>query len=247
MISASEQATLAGNAPVVFDASAWEGVHPASGFAVHPSQDGLCLLGPVENGRVSRDAMGLVPVPVALASETAMLIPLVVESLRVWDLLQLEIGAAALVTRAQPWSPLLELVASWYGAIPVPLDDVERHETARDHDPVAALRSTLAQYPLVGVVELTGKSDVVDTVLEPLPSSSRVMFAGTQRDRLTIDYYVNVHRKGLHLHSTILSPSRLFTPAGRDLQRAERAARLLANPARARACSAAVAASPRQP
>jgi hypothetical protein len=66
--------------------------------------------------------------------------------------------------------------------------------------------------------------------------------AGTSREPLTIDYYVNVHRKGLRLVSAALDePSSGL--AAEIAARLERATRLLARPARLQACLDAVQAS----
>jgi hypothetical protein len=224
-------------------APSWGGSAPGYAIAVNPAKNGARVLAPVEDGRMSVDEARIVPVSAALPSETALMIPLVVEALRAWDSLQLEIGAAAVVTQDRPWAPLFELVASWYGAFPVKVGPADGdHGAASDFDAVAALGRTLATYPLVCAVELTGRSEVVDTMLEAIPPSSRVLFAGPRHDRFTIDYYVNVHRKGLHLGSTILSPLRLFTPEGRHQGLFDRATRLLASAARARACHVAISA-----
>jgi hypothetical protein len=224
-------------------APSWGGAAAGYAIAVNPAKHGARVLAPVDDGRVSVDEARLVPVSTALTSETALMIPLVVEALRAWDSLQLEIGAAAVVTQERPWAPLFELVASWYGAFPVRVGAAGGdHSGASDFDAVAALGKTLAGYPLVCAAELTGRSEVVDTLLEAIPPSTRLLFAGPRHDRFTIDYYVNVHRKGLHLGSTILSPSRLFSPEGRDLRLVDRATRLLTSAARAQACHAAIGA-----
>lgn len=224
-------------------APSWGGSAAGYAIAVNTATHGSRVLAPVEDGRLSVDETRIVPVSAALTSETALMIPLVVEALRAWDSLRLEIGAAALVTQERPWASLFELVASWYGAFPVRVGHADGDRAATsDFDAVAALGRTLADYPLVCAVELTGRSGVVDTVLEAIPPSSRLLFAGPRHDRFTIDYYVNVHRKGLHLGSTILSPSRLFTPEGRDHGLVDRATRLLTSHARAQACRAAIGA-----
>lgn len=181
--------------------------------------------------------------PTSLAPSAAILLPLAVEALRAWDTLHTEIGAAALVTTGTPWSPVLLEAARWYGAVPVPLDtggEVEGGTEMKDGDTVSRLRSSLDRYGAVSAVELTGRADMVDLLLEAITRQSRVLFAGTSREPLTIDFYVNVHRKGLHLASTVLSPEKVFDPAA-DRRLVDRASQLLMNGTRSEAFGAAVA------
>jgi hypothetical protein len=217
----------------------WGGSPPAYGIAVDRA-GGSRVLAPIEEGRLVTDSDRVVPVE--LPGETALLLPFVFEALRVWDLLQLEIGAASVVTPGPAWAPLFELTAAWYGGIPVPVGRGEAKAEPFDSEAVGRFSRTLAGYPAVCAVELTGRSEMVDALLEAVPPSSRVMFAGPRGDRFTIDYYVNVHKKGLHLASTVLSPARLFDPRQRDRVLTGRAVRLLASTARAQACHAAIAA-----
>jgi hypothetical protein len=199
-----------------------------------PARDAARVLASIA-GREMREGEGVVAFDPALSNETAMMIPMLAEAMRAWELMQLEVGAAAVVTPGSRWSPLLELLATWYGARPVSLGTA-----MGDSEAVSALAATLARFPVVCVAELTGRADVVDMILESVPASSRVLFAGPRIDRFTIDYYVNVHRKGLHLASTVLAASRAFSPALRDPSILERAGRLLLSPTRAAACHAAL-------
>jgi hypothetical protein len=234
MIAAMSTKELEASAPV------WGGFPPSYGVALDRAA-GSRVLAPIENGRLVVDRERVVPVPPALSSETALMVPLVAEALRAWDLLQLELGAAAVVTAGLPWAPVFELTASWYGGFPVLVGTRDRKPEPFDSEAVARLSRTLGEHPAVCAVELTGRSEIVDAVLETVPSSARVLFAGPRCDRFTIDYYVNVHRKGLHLSSTVLSPGRLFAAGRADRGLADRAIRLLMSPARAQACHAAVA------
>jgi hypothetical protein len=177
-------------------------------------------------------------------SETADLAPLAAEALRVWDSLSLELGGAAVVPAGTPWSAAFVEVAAWYGAIPVIISAAS--STGADGGAgelgiaVEPLRRQLAQFPAVYAVELTGRAETVDLLLEALPNRSRVMFAGPAGDLFTIDYYINVHRKGLHLASTVLAP-RFASSAGETNGRLiERASRLLADRDRVQAFQAAV-------
>jgi hypothetical protein len=95
-------------------------------------------------------------------------------------------------------------------------------------------------------VVLTGRASFGDLLLHTVPTLARLMFAGVARDRLTIDFYNNVHRKGLLLHSERFDPaSAVVAPwTGAGGACFARAARLLARPERAATLRAAVGAAP---
>ena len=178
-------------------------------------------------------------------SDTAGLAPLAAEALRVWDALGLELGGAAVVPAGTPWSAVFVEVATWYGAIPVIVSAATSPAGADSGagelgTAVEPLRRQLAQFPAVYAVELTGRAETVDLLLEAIPNRSRVMFAGPARDLFTIDYYINVHRKGLHLASTVLAPRSATSAAEANRRPIERASRLLADRDRVQAFQAAV-------
>ena len=187
--------------------------------------------------RIDVPASSVLELPLELSSNAALLVLPVATALRAWDLALPELGTAAVITPG-PWAPLFSVVACWYGATPMLVGGASA--PGEDVDAVASLTKKLTAYPAVSAAELTGRADMVDLLLESIPKYSRVLFAGPRGDRFTIDYYVNVHRKGLHLASSVLSALDAFTePAGRDL--VVRAARLLANPSRAARCHDAAA------
>jgi hypothetical protein len=173
-------------------------------------------------------------------ADAVSLVPLVSEALRVWDTLRLELGVAALITGPSPWTKLFAEVATWYGAFPLVVAPGGDSGEGSGSDQVQQLRDKLSAYAAVGAVELSGRADAVDLLLETIPQESAVMFAGPSRDPFTIDYYVNVHRKGLYLASTVLSPSRARTGDETSLRLVDRASRLLASGTRLQACAAAV-------
>lgn len=160
----------------------------------------------------SQDTSRLVPGSVAPVD--ALLWP-TASLLALWDTLSLELGESAVVTDGHRWSRLAAVVASWYGAFPVVF--VSEGTTApngallvRVEDPseaVRGLQSTLQGRPGVAAVDLSGRADFVDLLLESIPSESGLALAGDGREPLTIDFYVNVHRKGLHMVSSLLDPA----------------------------------------
>ena len=174
--------------------------------------------------------------------DAAPMLPAVTAALRVWDQLSLEIGQAAVITPGT-WSPLLATVAEWYGAhalIVGGIADDSATVSAVDSEAVSKLTRRLSAYPAVCAVELSGRADMVDLLLESVPRYSHVLFAGPRGDRFTIDYYVNVHRKGLFLASTVFDPTTKLEETA-DSGLVLRAARLLMKTDRATACRRAMA------
>jgi hypothetical protein len=174
----------------------------------------------------------------------SILLPTVAKALWIWDTLRLDLGEVALVTDDDDLGPLVALAATWYGPSSVlfltdraglAMPGVTTVPAISGGAETKALATRLSDRPGTAAIELSGRSDVVDVLLEAMPRFSRLMLAGTAREPLTIDYYVNVHRKGLRLVSAAFDdPSTSLTEQLGARQ--ERAARLLARPARLEAC-----------
>lgn len=187
--------------------------------------------------------------PPTADGEVARLLPLVATALSAWESLGLELGEVALVTGDGPAARLMAVVATWFGACPVlrlgatdalRLPGVETVPAAEIAP--AALGARLKRRPGVVVAELSGRPEVVDLVLEAIPMFTRLLFAGPPGERLTVDFYVNVHRKGVLLRSSTLAPASSIAAAwsGETGQRFARAARVLAVPSRLADCRLAL-------
>jgi hypothetical protein len=167
----------------------------------------------------------------------ATLVTAVAASLALWDRLGLSLGETVVITAGHRWSRVAALVATWYGAVPVILHSndalplppgVTRLQVDDPADRARVLAAQLRDAPAVVAADLSGRADTVDLLLEALPPMSRLLLAGSAGELLTIDYYVNVHRKGLHLMSGVFED--LAAPGGADYR--TRAERLLARPDR---------------
>jgi CheY-like chemotaxis protein len=165
-----------------------------------------------------------------------------------WDRLGLSLGETVVITAGHRWSRVAALVATWYGAVPVILHSndalplppgVTRLTVDDPADRARVLATQLRDAPAVVAADFSGRADAVDLLLEALPPISRLMLAGSAGELLTIDYYVNVHRKGLHLVSTVFDDLVAPGASGVADYRA-RAERLLARPGRADACRAVI-------
>jgi hypothetical protein len=222
----------------------------AHGDATLPAP-GTRVLARVDASGTAAAAAAVAPLPDALSDEILPFVPVVACALAIWDALALEIGDTAIVTSAGWTGHLVATVGSWYGAGPLVIGApglapgppgcdrliAEDAETA-----IKDLQKRLQGRAGVAAVELTGRAGLVDLMLQTVPTFARLMFAGDARERLTVDFYNNVHRKGLLLHSGQFDPAAAVAApwAGTAGACFSRAARLLTRPARAAACLAAV-------
>ncbi|HYI26241.1 MAG TPA: hypothetical protein VD863_00155 [Bradyrhizobium sp.] len=206
--------------------------------------------GPAEGADIEVDSRHILPVTADLDADGALAAPALVTALHVWDIQNLEIGEAAVVTEGSPLSTLVAVVATWYGASPVVLISsaaTGRAAAALPHSVVevserAELTEKLYEKPGVAAIDLSGMAQMVDLLLTTLPPLSRLMLSGLGKELLTVDFYNNVHRKGLLLSSNIVDLTRPLeaTHLGADGVRIRRACRLLARAERRSACLAAL-------
>ena len=182
-----------------------------------------------------------------LEQETAAVVPLLATALNGWQELGLEIGETALVSGEGPLARMFCLAALWHGACPVILLAAADPGipgvgtwTVPSDDPeptLEKLAGRLAGDPAVAAVDLSGRAFVADSLFEVLPVYTRLMLAGSAGEPLTIDYYNNIHRKGLTVLARRID-SDSYPDAGDDPMMA-RARALLACPERAEAVVAA--------
>ena len=188
--------------------------------------------------------------PPRLAPDLESLVPKVATALSLWDSLRLEIGEAAVLAGDHPCARIIALTAIWHGAVPVlqlctsdaalPAG-VEAISYGDSRQAINVLSQRLARCPGVAAVDLTGRAESVDVLLAALPRFARLLLTGTAAEPLTIDFYVNVHRKGLELRSGLLQPPSSETPTHQPIGHwSARASRLLMNPKRAADCMAAI-------
>ena len=190
-----------------------------------------------------------IALPEGVDAANAPLILPVATALSLWQSVELELGEAAVWTSGGILSALAGQVAVWRGACPA----IELGSTADAPDRVVGtdridwsdaeeaarrLNELVQGCPGFAAVDLSGRADVIDVLLESMPSFGRLLLAGPAGDPVTIDFYKNVHRKGVVIRSMVLDPSLAFDPVAGAPIRAEipRAVNLLANPAMAERC-----------
>jgi threonine dehydrogenase-like Zn-dependent dehydrogenase len=92
-------------------------------------------------------------------------------------------------------------------------------------------------------IDLSGRPETIDLLLEVVPRWGRVMLAGRTRQPLTVDFYNNVHRKGVLLLTSIFDPASVLLHAGSAAYLAA-AFRILQNKEMATICAQLVSAKP---
>jgi threonine dehydrogenase-like Zn-dependent dehydrogenase len=194
----------------------------------------------VPGSDVDANAADCLTLPVPLDPALAILVPPLAAALAVWETLRLEIGDAAVWTGSGPLSALVGQTALWRGACPgielgsessgvLDARQVEHIELS-DTEAAARLAELVAARPGFAAVDLSGRADVIDVLLEVIPRWGRLLLAGPPGTPVTIDYYRNVHRKGIVLATTILEPSRVFDAQSDARTQVARACAVLGNP-----------------
>lgn len=156
------------------------------------------------------------PVPPSLNSREALLAVPLAAALRVWDRLQLELGEVAVYTEGSDFADLIGQVGGWQGGLPVirlnhnPVGaSADRGECLSISDPDEALRRLQARIkdkPGFAAVDLSGRPEIIDLLLEVMPRWGRLLLAGKAQQSLTVDFYNNVHRKGVSLFCEVFEP-----------------------------------------
>jgi threonine dehydrogenase-like Zn-dependent dehydrogenase len=161
-----------------------------------------------------------VAVPPTVEASAALLAPPLGLALWMWDRLRLELGELAVYTDGDAFAPLVGQVALWRGGCPVVrlsagVDHASRAgiDSLSMSDPEAAareLRNRINANPGFAAIDLSGRPEIIDLLFEVMPRWGRMMLAGGTREPLTIDFYNNVHRKGMLLLTGLFDPTRVF-------------------------------------
>lgn len=168
----------------------------------------------------------IVRIPNEWSTQKAYLFPPLIVALKTWDELKLELGELALISSYHPFVNIFLQVALWRGAIPVIYlgrDQIEMSDIRNisidlnDLDHITnILKREIDQSIGFAAIDFSGKSDIIDIILNNIPKWGRMMFAGEKSESLTIDYYNHFHRSGATIFSTILDFSLIFNPLYRN-------------------------------
>jgi NADPH:quinone reductase-like Zn-dependent oxidoreductase len=220
-----------------------------------PGADALLLFAgdSAVDAEVDADAVDAVLLPPGVTVAQALLVPPLAAALALWDTLQLELGDVAVITSGSVLSPLAAEVALWRGGCPVvtlgPASVSDNPSTTHIDwsDPEEAGRQLLAamgERPGFAALELSGRADMMDLLFESIPRWGRLLLAGSAGQPITVDFYKNIHRKGVTVNTAVLEPAALFNPAAGAAARAQvtHAIRILQNAVKLQRCQVLLAA-----
>ena len=199
------------------------------------------ILAPVASSRqatqMANEADCLV-VPGYLSPERALLAPRLALALWAWDVARLELGECAVYTSGGPQGNFVAQVAVWRsgrdvlcldfgdGSINAPgfAQVIGAAESGFAIDAVRRASATAAGF---AALVLTKRSEALDLLLEAMPVWGRLMIGALQTEPATVDFYNNVHRKGVRIAAVPATPAAIFdvvrrSEASRYLERAFR-------------------------
>jgi hypothetical protein len=75
------------------------------------------------------------------------------------------------------------------------------------------LKGRLTDCVGVAAIDASGKAEVTDVIFETLPRWGRLLLAAQRPTPINIDFYNNVHRKGIDMRGCSFDPLQVFDPA----------------------------------
>ncbi len=184
-----------------------------------------------------------------LPSARAMLVPDLALALAICASARLELGEIAVYSSGARHEALIGLVAGWCtgrdviridfndgaGVTPAGVQKVDGSDPQRALEIIQ--RSTRNTAGFAAIV-LSSKAEAMDVLLEAMPTWGRLVVASRSTESATIDFYNNVHRKGVTVLGMPASPRCMFEPERRTALSPFliRAMRVMQNDALATAC-----------
>lgn len=191
------------------------------------------------------------PLPPGMDVNLAILVPALATALALWERVGLELGEAAATTAGHPLSRLVADLAQRRGAVPSVMlgpagdaseaaDGIQPIDWTDPDDATRQLTQIVGKAPGFAAVDLSGRAEIIDVLLEVMPRFGRLVLAGPPGTPTTVDFYKNVHRKGVVIASTPLEPSAVVSETeGRDIRaQIPRATAILSNRRLAERCAA---------
>jgi hypothetical protein len=185
----------------------------------------LALLPSADVTTLEVESAYCIPLHANLSAEVALHAPALALSLWAWDQMKLEIGEAAVYTPESPFPHFLGEAALLRGALPVIQLGASQTYQAPAHVLVlngeessallTELKGRLADCVGVAAIDASGKAEVTDVIFETLPRWGRLLLAAQRPTPINIDFYNNVHRKGIDMRGCSFDPLQVFDPAQR--------------------------------
>ena len=179
------------------------------GIATSTREQGRAVVGIVSGEAAVGDVVSL-ETAIALNADADdddafVLAPVLAVALEIWRDANLELGETVVVSgtgafvemlaaAARLWTPTcIRLGSPGHGEFPAFTHRLDPGSN-RERDELAKL---LSHAPGTVVLDATGTAEVVDCLLEAIPTWGRFVSLGNGGEPVTIDFYRNVHRKGI--------------------------------------------------
>jgi hypothetical protein len=217
---------------------------------------GRRLLAPVDQEAertILIEARRCIPLHQSLPDEQAMRIQALALALAICDAADLELGEVAVYTSGVAHESIVATVAQWRTArdairlrlqedalaCPPGVQDVDGADPQRA---LEVIRMTASHAPGFAAIVLSPQPEALDVLLEAMPMWGRLVIGSASSAPATIDFYNNIHRKGVRMVSVPSSARFIFeAPARADRTTLiERAIRILTCEDLAAACLANV-------
>lgn len=183
----------------------------------------LTIVPGVDVSTLQAHAAQCIRIEEGLSAEAALHAPALALSLWAWEQLQLELGEAAVYTADSPFQHFLGEAALLRGALQViqlghasgytPPKQVQVLTIDESGSLIAQLKGRLADSVGGAAIDVSGKAEVTDVIFETLPRWGRLMLAAHRTSPINIDFYNNVHRKGIDLRACSFDPLQVFETA----------------------------------
>lgn len=150
--------------------------------------------------------------------------PILAALLQIAEDAKVELGTAVVISGDCPLSKLFGEMCRWWTPVRIQLskfdDSIDSSGPfsqvfrVSDENVQKELADLLQSSAAVSFVDFSGSSDAWDIMFEAAPYWSRLVAAAAVGSPMTIDFYNNIHRKGVTLIGKSITVDRLFTSPG---------------------------------
>lgn len=207
------------------------------------SEIGRRVLAPTDQNTIRTiliDARKCIPLDESLPEERAMRVPALALALAISDAAALELGEVAVFTSGAAHESVVATVAQWrtcrdvirlrlHDGLSVCAPGVREVDGTDPQRAIELIRTEANSAAGYAAIVLSPQPEALDVLLEAMPIWGRLVFGATSSSRATIDFYNNVHRKGVRMVSVPSTTRFIFEARARPEVAAlvERAMRIL--------------------
>lgn len=177
-----------------------------------------------------------IPIHSSIDSSVALQLPTVYWALGSFQQIGFELGEVLIVIGDHPFKGIFSLMAKWHGALQV----IDFHNTlynSKDDNHISfegpSISEIVNKFKAIGIntvfLDFSGKPDLIELLFSQIPQWGRCILAGHYSQPITIDYYNDIHRKGVNVFSIDFDFSQLFNDNTRNQEILLRSLKILMN------------------